>query len=187
METTTADEIKIRTQATPNPNAKKFVVSQDIKSQGKVSFSSIEECMHIDLARELFLITNVTQVHFFENIITLTQNGLSDWDVLAAKARDIIFRLVPSHDPNFMTSDEVRRSNLSPEAKHVEDILDRYIRPALRMDGGDVEVIEIDGFVVTLRYEGACGSCPSSQLGTLEAIRSALREEYHPEVEVVTV
>lgn len=36
------------------------------------------------------------------------------------------------------------------------------VRPYLMADGGNVELVEIDGLVVRLRLQGACGSCPSS-------------------------
>ena len=36
------------------------------------------------------------------------------------------------------------------------------VRPYLMADGGNVSVLEIDGLVVRLKLEGACGSCPSS-------------------------
>ena len=45
--------------------------------------------------------------------------------------------------------------------ENVETVLDE-VRPYLMADGGNVSVIEIDGLVVRLRLEGACGSCPSS-------------------------
>ena len=44
---------------------------------------------------------------------------------------------------------------------NVEKVLDE-VRPYLISDGGNVELVEIDGLVVKLRLQGACGSCPSS-------------------------
>ena len=46
-------------------------------------------------------------------------------------------------------------------ADNVEKVLDE-VRPYLIADGGDVELVEIDGLVVRLKLNGACGSCPSS-------------------------
>lgn len=180
-------DIQIRIQTTPNPNAKKFVASQDFKTDGKTSFTSLEDCIHIPLARHLFLLTNVTQIHFYENIATITQNGMSEWEFLEGKAAELIKRMLPEHDASFQTADEKRRDALPEDMRKIEEVLDRYIRPSLRMDGGDVEVLEVDDKIVTIRYQGACGSCPSSQLGTLEAIRGVLQDEFNPEVDVITV
>ena len=180
-------EIRMLVQSTPNPNAKKFVVSEDVKLTGKVSFVEISDCEHIDLARELFLLANVTRIHFFENVITVTQNGLGDWNSLEKAIRRVIEDQLPKHDPDFMTAEEEKRKNMSPHLLQIEEILDRTIRPSLRMDGGDVEVISLDGDVLTIRYEGACGSCPSAQTGTLEAIRHTIHSEYRPDVEVIAL
>lgn len=61
----------------------------------------------------------------------------------------------------------------------VEEALDR-IRPGLRFDGGDVELIDVEDGVVTLRLVGACGGCPMStmtlKMGIERAIKSAVPE-----------
>jgi Fe-S cluster biogenesis protein NfuA len=77
-----------------------------------------------------------------------------------------------------------RRSNLTPEMQKIEEILDKRIRPGLQGDGGDLMVKDFKDNVLIVKYQGACGTCPSSTTGTLEAIRSILRDEFHPEVEV---
>lgn len=179
--------LQMKIQSTPNPNAKKFILSMDVKTNGKVTFSTIDDCHHIDLARELYLLTNVTQIHFFENVVTITQNGLSQWDALEKNATRVLHHFCPDHDPNFLTSEEEYRKNLTPDRLMVEELLDQHIRPHLQMDGGDIQVIDLEGDLLTIRYEGACGSCPSSQTGTLEAIRSTLRNEYNPQLDVITV
>ena len=44
--------------------------------------------------------------------------------------------------------------------ENVETVLDE-MRPYLISDGGNVEIVELDGPIVKLRLQGACGSCPS--------------------------
>lgn len=62
----------------------------------------------------------------------------------------------------------------SPRVK-IEQVLDS-IRPALRSDGGDVELIDFDeeDGVVQLRLMGACGSCPVSSLTLRQGIERRL-------------
>ena len=62
--------------------------------------------------------------------------------------------------------------------------MDRTIRPALQMDGGDLQIIALDGNTLTVNYQGACGSCPSSSMGTLKAIEGILRDEFNPDLVV---
>ena len=172
---------------TPNPYAKKIICNFDVKSTGKVSFSSPEECNHVPLAKALYELQDVTQIHFFENVITVTQAGNVAWDDLIDLAKQAITKLLPEHDPNFESAESQRRKALPTEILQIEEILDRTIRPALQGDGGDLEVLELDGHILTIRYEGACGSCPSAATGTLHAIQSVLRDEYDPEIEVIPI
>jgi len=68
----------------------------------------------------------------------------------------------------------------------VEAVLDATIRPALANDGGGLEVIEVDGPIVRIRYQGACGGCPSSTGGTLRVIENHLRSQLDPNIKVHT-
>jgi Fe-S cluster biogenesis protein NfuA len=67
--------------------------------------------------------------------------------------------------------------------QNVETILDE-MRPYLISDGGNVELVEIDGPVVKLRLQGACGSCPSSTMTLRMGIERRLRDAI-PEIEEV--
>ena len=62
---------------------------------------------------------------------------------------------------------------LTPD--NVEQVLDE-MRPYLMADGGNVELVEIDGPVVKLRLQGACGSCPSSTMTLKMGIERRFRE-----------
>lgn len=180
-----AMDVKMMVQPTPNPYAKKFIVNYDVKSTGKITFSNAEDCAHIPLAKALYEIKSVTQVHFFENAITLTIDGNISWDDVIEEARRLIRALLPTHTSEFLSPDEERRKVMSPELQEIESILDRTIRPALQGDGGDLEVLSLEGNYLTIRYEGACGTCPSSVTGTLAAMQNILRAEFNPEIEVI--
>ncbi len=179
--------LQVIRQATPNPNALKFIVNITLKHDGKADFSSVDECEHVPLADELLHLPSVKQVHFFDNVVTVTQDGGQEWDVLAEMIEGTIYSLAPEHDPNFDSAPERKRAQMSPEQRKVEDILDEHIRPYLQGDGGDLEVVDIDGNIISIRYQGACGTCPSSVTGTLFAIQNVLKENFRDDVEVVTV
>jgi Fe-S cluster biogenesis protein NfuA len=59
--------------------------------------------------------------------------------------------------------------------ENVEQVLDE-MRPYLISDGGNVELVEIEGPVLKLRLQGACGSCPSSTMTLRMGIERRLRE-----------
>jgi NifU-like protein len=61
--------------------------------------------------------------------------------------------------------------------KMIEDVLEREVRPALRRDGGDIELIDVDGDFVTVSLRGACVSCKKSQTTLKEYVERKLREQ----------
>lgn len=69
---------------------------------------------------------------------------------------------------------------------NVETVLDE-LRPYLMADGGNVELAEIEGPIVKLRLQGACGSCPSSAMTLKMGIERRLREKIPEIVEVEQV
>ncbi|WOH01217.1 hypothetical protein DCAR_0520598 [Daucus carota subsp. sativus] len=78
------------------------------------------------------------------------------------------------------------RNVLSPSCvlplteENVEKVLDE-VRPGLMADGGNVALHEIDGLVVVLKLQGACGSCPSSTMTLKMGIETRLRDKI-PEI-----
>jgi len=73
--------------------------------------------------------------------------------------------------------------NLVLTLENVELVLDR-MRPYLISDGGNVVVKEIDGPVVILELQGACGSCPSSTVTMKMGLERGLKEAI-PEIQEV--
>ena len=87
--------------------------------------------------------------------------------------------------PNLFDEDALgQKETLTGEMKVIDAIIDKSIRPYLQGDGGDIELLELEGKILRVKYQGACGSCPSSTMGTLSAIEGMLRDEYDPEIEV---
>lgn len=72
--------------------------------------------------------------------------------------------------------------------ERVEAVLEK-IRPALQMDGGDVELVDIDeeNGIVTVAMHGACGGCPMSMMTLKMGIERSLRQEIPEIKEVVAV
>ena len=76
--------------------------------------------------------------------------------------------------------------SLALTTDNVETVLDE-LRPYLMADGGNVELAEIEGPIVKLRLQGACGSCPSSAMTLKMGIERRLREKIPEIVEVAQV
>lgn len=179
-------DVKIKVEMTPNPNALKFVTNYNVMNQDRRSFDAAEQCEGIPLAQELLNLEGVIQVHFFENVITITQNGLADWGELEERVKNKMRELLPTHDPNIILQENEGKSavEMTPEMIKVNEILDHTIRPALQGDGGDLEVLALEENRLYVKYQGACGGCPSASMGTLAAIEGILRDQFRPDVEV---
>ena len=183
-------EVMVRVLPTPNPNALKFVVNLPVKDQGKAAFTKPSEAEGVRLAADLFQLEGVRQLHFFENVVTVTFAEETEVDTLRLEVSAVLKSRLPVHDPAFLMEDEKKksdRSKLPPDIQKIEEILDSTVRMYLQGDGGDIEVVALKGHVLEVRYQGACGTCPSSTSATMDAIQEILREQFDPELEIVPV
>jgi len=71
--------------------------------------------------------------------------------------------------------------------KLIEETLGREIVPALKADGGDLDLIDIDGNKVFVALRGKCSFCPSSEVTLKQYVESKLREFVSDELEVEEV
>jgi len=85
------------------------------------------------------------------------------------EARKEAVQKIPDHRPRGLTNIQ--------KIKMIEDVLEREIRPALRKDGGDIELVDVDGDFVMVSLRGACGSCKKSQTTLKEYVEKKLREQ----------
>ena len=78
-------------------------------------------------------------------------------------------QIIPDKRPGRMTTIQ--------KIKRIEEVLEREVRPALRKDGGDIELIDVDGDYVIVSLRGACVSCKKSQTTLKEYVEKKLREQ----------
>lgn len=69
-----------------------------------------------------------------------------------------------------------KRMTTLQKIKKIEEVLEREIRPGLRKDGGDIELLDVDGDFVSVSLRGACKSCSKSQTTIKEYVEKKLRE-----------
>ncbi len=192
MNPISSDNVLVRSQLTPNPHALKFIANHPLKKEGKVTYRNLTEAINVTLVEDIFNLENIAQVFLFQNTLTVTHNGQWDNTELKNFIEPIIKTRLPLHNPSFQTPEEIiahkklkNRKNLSSKRQEIEEILDRTIRPGLQADGGDLEVIEYKHPKIFISFEGACGSCPSSVMGTLQAIQSILQNEFNKNIQVI--
>ena len=169
---------------TPNPNAVKFVLKDRLTWGTACSFDSAESAAADPLASKLFAIPHVTNVYYMDKWITVTQDGEADWPKLV---REIAMPIREAEAAQKPESEAVASfDDDEPRLAAIRKLLNEQVRPALVSDGGDLQIVGLEGNVLSIRYFGACGSCPSSLAGTLSAIGNLART-IEPDIEVEVV
>ena len=82
------------------------------------------------------------------------------------------------------TPPKTKMSNIQ-RMKLIEETIEREIRPSLRTDGGDIDLLDIEGNKVLVTLRGACTACPSSDFTLKGLVQAKLREFVSDDIEVV--
>jgi Fe-S cluster biogenesis protein NfuA len=179
-------------EGTPNPNAMKFVLKEPLTWGMTRSYDNAEQAKGDPLAEDLFAIEHVTNVFYVDRWITVTQDGGADWNELTRKLA-VPIRAAPAADAQSAAAVAAASSaidELSPDDQQrlgmINALLDEQIRPYLQSDGGDLHVLGLEGNRLTVHYQGACGTCPSSISGTLAGIEYLVKS-IEPDIEVVAI
>lgn len=177
-------------EKTPNPNAMKFSLREPLTWGVTHSYDNAEQAQNDALARALFAIAHVTNVFYVDRWLTVTQDGLADWEQLAREIA-VPLRAAPAASDQSTATVAAARAKFAHLSEHdqqrLDDInvlLDLEIRPYLQGDGGDLHILSLHGNQLTVHYQGACGTCPSSISGTLRGIENRLRT-IEPGIEVI--
>ncbi|MDH3875658.1 MAG: NifU family protein, partial [Desulfobacteraceae bacterium] len=80
----------------------------------------------------------------------------------------------------------IRLTNIQ-KIKLIEETLEREIKPALKKDGGDIDLVDVDGNNVLVKLQGTCATCSASQITLKHYVESKLRELVAPELLVEEV
>ena len=183
-------------QETPNPNAVKFILKEPVSHGTSHSFKTAADGAENALAKSIFDVGEVVSVFYMDKMITVEKTDDAEWDellpTLAVPIRAA--EAVQSTNGNGKKAAAAVGGAIAaaasddPKLAQINELLDERIRPYLAGDGGWLEVLELDKeSTLKIRYEGACGSCPSSLTGTLMAIENMIKEEIDPEITVIAV
>ena len=74
--------------------------------------------------------------------------------------------------------------DIKKQVQLVNKALEKNVYTALAMHDGGLEIMDIDGFNVYIRYYGACGTCPMAETSTLLFVQNTLQEEVDKKIQV---
>jgi Fe-S cluster biogenesis protein NfuA len=177
---------------TPNPNAVKFTLFEPLTWGITRSYENAGQAEGDELATALFNIEHVSNVFYVDKWLTVTQDGGADWPVLARLVA-VPIRAAPAAAAQSAAAVFAARASIADlsEADQtrldaINILLDEQIRPHLKSDGGDLHVVGLNANQLSVHYQGACGTCPSSISGTLRGIENLVKS-IEPDIEVVAV
>lgn len=169
---------------TPNPHALKFILNKKLLNYETRQYPDRDSAKNDPFAAGILELNGVVSVFYMDKFVTIEKAPDANWGQIQRPFIEFLKKfdseLIPEENVKAPTAEE---ENML--LKKINELLDQKVRPALAGDGGGLEVLGIDGFTVKIRYQGACGSCPSSISGTLMAIEGLLRRDVNPSIEVV--
>ena len=149
------------------------------------------------MAKSLMELPYVKSAYFNNNYVTVTKEMNYEWEDIMLKLKEFIKdyiekegEVVKEGFAEFMKQvmAENNAAQFSGEngeiAKKVKELIDTYVKPAVEMDGGNIEFKAYEAGKVFVTMQGSCSGCPSSSV-TLKAGIEGMLKRMIPEVEEV--
>lgn len=182
------------TEQTPNPEALKYVTNR-LLYRGIADFKEKDlAAAWSPMANSLMELPYVKSVYFNNNYVTITKEFNYDWAEIMLKIKEFVKEYVENGGTVVkegfaeyleQTTAENNAAQFSGEngeiAKKVKDLIDTYVKPAVEMDGGNIEFKAYENGTVYVTMQGSCSGCPSSTV-TLKAGIEGMLKRMVPEV-----
>jgi len=199
METKTASPVMLYTEQTPNPESLKFVTNRMLY-RGTADFRTSELATEWSpLAVELFDMPFVKGVYICNNFVTITKEMNYQWADIKLKTKEFIKAYVSESKPIVNEGFEEAMAAIEAEkgvsyqyegeeaeiVVKIKELIEKYVKPAVEMDGGNIEFSAYDKGKVTVLLQGSCSGCPSSTVTLKSGIEGMLKRMVPEVTEVV--
>ena len=196
--TPTKSPVMLYTEQTPNPESLKFV-SNRMLYRGTADFREEELAREWSpLASALFDLPYVKGVYISNNFVTLTKEFNYAWEDIMLKAKQFLKEYIQAEKPILNEGFEEAMAKIEEErgasydysedeagtVKKIKDLIETYVKPAVEVDGGNIEFKHYKDGIVTVIMQGACSGCPSSSV-TLQSGIEGMLKRMIPEVKGV--
>ncbi len=188
-DTTTKSPVMLYTEQTPNPESLKFVTNRMLY-RGTADFREEELAIEWSpMAKEIFELPYVKGVYISNNFVTITKEFNYAWEDIMLPAKAFIKAYIEAEKPiikdgfsEAMEKIEAERGvsyDYSEEeveiVAKIKELIETYVKPAVEMDGGNIEFKSFDKGVVTVILQGSCSGCPSSTVTLKSGIEGMLK------------
>jgi NFU1 iron-sulfur cluster scaffold homolog, mitochondrial len=184
--------VMIYTEATPNPSTLKLVVNRPLMPGDFVDLQDINEAVKSPFATMLFEMEGIKGVFISNNFVTITKADSMMWQELMIPVKTALKEYLEAEKPIFIdgfTKPQRQAANTISEGDsdleiRIKGVLEKYVKPAVEMDGGSISFVSFDSGKLTLQLQGSCSGCPSSSVTLKQGIDS-LMKRFVPEVQEV--
>ena len=197
MSQTVRPNIMMYTEQTPNPESLKFVTNRMIW-QGTADFRTPELAAEWSpMAEALFGLPYVKGVYISNNFVTITKELQYAWDEIMMPLKSFIREYLENEGTIIRegyaeAQAEIEAASLAGEydeadaaiVKKIRELIETYVKPAVEMDGGNIEFKAFRDGIVTVILQGSCSGCPSSTVTLKSGIEGMLKRMV-PEVKEV--
>lgn len=171
-----------RLENTPNPNTIK-INSDTLLHAGTIEYKREKES-NSEFAKDAFKIVGVDGIFILKDFLTVTKSDAARFNDITPHIIDLVNNYLTEGkslgDMQSQASDE----NLSEIEKKIHGVLDKYVRPAVAQDGGDITYQEFKDGTLYVKMAGSCHGCPSST-ATLKNGIERMMNNMVPEVHTV--
>lgn len=191
--------VMLYTEQTPNPESLKFVTNRMIY-RGTADFR--EEGLAREwspMASALFDLPFVKGVYICNNFVTITKEFNYDWEAIKLRIKNFVKEYIESKQPILQDGFEEAMAAIEAErgasysysedeaeiVKKIKELIDTYVKPAVEMDGGNIEFKSFDQGTVNVILQGSCSGCPSSTVTLKSGIEGMLKRMVPEVTEVV--
>ncbi len=180
--------VEVYAESTPNPGVMKFVTNQLIY-KGNIEFKSAASTKNNPFIANFFSLGFVNSVFVENNYVSITKEAKADWSGITDEIRNYIkYNLEPLK--NIADSTVIKTKTpqiLEGISKEIVAILDKYIKPAVMADGGNIIFDSYDDVSKSVKVilKGACNGCPSSTVTLKNGIEATLKNLLPGKIESV--
>jgi Fe-S cluster biogenesis protein NfuA len=197
--TATKRPVLLYTEQTPNPESLKFVTNRMLYN-GTAEFKEEDFAREwSELAAALYDFPYVKKVYIANNYVTLTKEFNYSWDDVMLKLKEFLKNYLTEDKPIIKEGLAEELARLEAErgesyeyseddaeaVKQIKELIDTYVKPAVEMDGGNIEFKSFNEGIVTVIMQGSCSGCPSSTVTLKSGIESMLKRMMPQVKEVV--
>lgn len=182
-----SNSVSVTLEFTPNPESLKYVVNQQVLPRGAIHFTDVKVAKgKSKLAEKILEDSRIKSVMLGTSFVTVNLQSQDDMMTVHESIVTTIRNFFESGQPVVESLPDQHRELNEIERKIVE-ILDRDVRPAVAMDGGDIEFEKYEDGYVYLRMQGSCAGCPSSLMTLKHGVENRMKEAIPEIKEIIPV